>query len=129
MSLRVLVVDDEPHVTQVLKTFLARAGFIVDVAANGKDGLLSCSKNPPDAVITDFEMPEMDGRELIDTLVAQDEDFPRLIILVTSRTDADLREWVDGQNRVEFVEKPASPRRLVQFVETQLKNSQNKACA
>ena len=39
MSQRVLVIDDEPHVVQVMKAFLVRAGFAVDTAANGEDGL------------------------------------------------------------------------------------------
>ena len=120
MSRRILVVDDEPHVTQVMKTFLSRAGFIVDTAANGQEGLELVRSNRPDAVVTDFEMPQMNGRQLIEQLLADDVTCPSLMVLVTSRTDIELREWVEHHDRVGFVEKPASPRRLVHYIEARL---------
>lgn len=127
MSARVLVIDDEPHVTQVMKTFFARANFEVDVATNGEEGRALFAAHAPDAVITDFEMPLVNGRELIESLLADEQKSPRVIVLVTSRTDAELREWVAGMERVDFVEKPASPRRLVRFVESRLGKPQIKA--
>lgn len=127
MSKRVLVIDDEPHVTQVMKTFLQRADFIVDVATNGEQGLALCREHCPDAVVTDFEMPRMNGRELIETLLADAAVSPRLIVLVTSRTDVELREWVARMDRVDFVEKPASPRRLVRFIAARLAAPRLKA--
>lgn len=120
MSHLILVVDDEPHVTQVMKAFLSRAGFIVETAANGQEGLERARTNRPDAMITDFEMPRMDGRQLIEQLLADDQICPGFMVLMTSRTDVELRDWVKRTGRVEFVEKPASPRRLVRFIEARL---------
>jgi two-component system OmpR family response regulator len=120
MSQRILVVDDEPHVTQVMKAFLSRAGFIVETAANGQAGLEVARAIRPAAVITDFEMPGMDGRQLIERLLADDEVRPSFIVLLTSRTDVELREWVERTNCVGLVEKPASPRRLVRYIEASL---------
>lgn len=122
MSHRILVIDDEPHVIQVMKTFLTRAGFLVDTAANGREGLELVRSNRPDAVITDFEMPKMNGRELIEQLLADNATHPSLIVLVTSRTDPELREWISATDRVGFVEKPASPRRLVRYIESRLQH-------
>ena len=120
MNQRVLVIDDEPHVVQVMKTFLARAGFAVDIAANGEEGLRLIRENHPDAVITDYEMPRMDGRALIEAALELNDSGPRLIVLVTSRTDTELRDWVNQVDRIRFVEKPASPRRLVRYIEDRL---------
>lgn len=114
MSTTVLVVDDEPHVLQVMQTFLERADFTVLTASNGEDGLNQAEKHHPDAIITDFEMPRVNGRELLQQILAGSEWTPRVIYLVTSRTDADLRAWVERTACVQFLEKPASPRRLVQ---------------
>lgn len=127
MSHRILVVDDEPHVTQVMKTFLSRAGFVVDIAANGLAGLELVHSNRPDAVITDFEMPLMDGRQFIEQLLADNDAYPSLMVLLTSRTDVELRQWVERTERVGFVEKPASPRRLVRYIETHLERASIEA--
>ncbi len=120
MNQRVLVIDDEPHVVQVMKTFLTRAGFTVDTAANGEEGLRLIRENHPDAVITDYEMPRMDGRALIEAALESNDGGPSLIVLLTSRTDTELREWVNQIDRIGFVEKPASPRRLVRYIEDRL---------
>ncbi|MCZ6771141.1 MAG: response regulator [Proteobacteria bacterium] len=120
MNQRVLVIDDEPHVVQVMKTFLTRAGFTVDTAANGEEGLRLIRENHPDAVITDYEMPRMDGRALIEAALESNDGGPSLIVLLTSRTDTELREWVNQVDRIGFVEKPASPRRLVRYIEDRL---------
>lgn len=120
MNQRVLVIDDEPHVVQVMKTFLTRAGFTVDTAANGEEGLRLIRENHPDAVITDYEMPRMDGRALIEAALESNDGGPSLIVLLTSRTDTELRDWVNQVDRIGFVEKPASPRRLVRYIEDRL---------
>ncbi len=120
MNQRVLVIDDEPHVVQVMKTFLTRAGFTVDTAANGEEGLRLIRENHPDAVITDYEMPRMDGRALIEAALESNDGGPSLIVLLTSRTDTELRDWVNQVDRIGFVEKPASPRRLVRYIQDRL---------
>ena len=113
MNACVLVVDDEAHVLQVMRTFLERAGFVVHTASNGVDGYKVFEETQPDAIITDFEMPQRNGRELIEQVLLSDTSTPSLIYLVTSRTDVELRDWVERTERVFFLEKPASPRRLV----------------
>lgn len=57
----VLVVEDEPAIRLVLANKLKQAGYVVRDAANGTDGLASAKATRPDLVITDYEMPRMDG--------------------------------------------------------------------
>lgn len=121
MSGSVLVVDDEAHVLQVMRTFLERAGFSVHTAANGEDGLRIVQQHQPNAVITDYEMPHLNGRELIERVLGFDKQRPCVMFLVTSRTDNELREWVTQTESVFFMEKPASPRRLVQSLKEKLR--------
>lgn len=65
---RILYVEDDTHLRRDVIEVLARAGFEVLGASNGREGLELCLRSPPDLVITDLVMPEMDGIELIRTL-------------------------------------------------------------
>jgi len=61
---RVLVVDDEPDIRDILKIVLEADGFEVEEASNGKEALTKIQHRPPDLIITDYVMPDMDGEEL-----------------------------------------------------------------
>ena len=67
-----------------------------------------CNEGPFDAVVTDYNMPKMDGRELCESIrerFAGDEIF---VFLVTARLEDPLREWATGLPKVEYLEKPLS---------------------
>src|SRR5215471_11761053 len=61
---RILIVDDEPQITRVLRTGLTTRGYEVRVASDGESALDTFNDWPPDLVITDLSMPNMDGLEL-----------------------------------------------------------------
>ena len=111
---RILVTDDEPSMLNVLKLFLERAGYSVETAGNGQAALHSILKNPPDALVTDIQMPVMTGKELCLALQQQlpDRTFP--IVVMTSMTDRDHREWTQEISNIIFLEKPLSMRALSQ---------------
>lgn len=110
---RILVADDEAHVALVLRLHLERAGYSVETVPNGKAAFDSVSKFAPDAMITDIQMPLMNGRELCQaierTLPAR--AFP--ILVMTSRTNREEREWSAAIRLLEFLEKPVSIRAVV----------------
>ena len=60
---RILIVDDEPQITRVLRTALSTQGYSLRVATNGVEGLEAAHEWKPDLVITDVSMPEMNGVE------------------------------------------------------------------
>ena len=62
---RILIIDDEPYILMMLKKMLERAGYEVDLASNGDEGLDLLRKSPSDLVITDIIMPEKEGLETI----------------------------------------------------------------
>jgi CheY-like chemotaxis protein len=109
----VLIVDDEPHVVRVLKLTLERAGYRVLTAPDGRAGLAMALAEPPHALVTDIQMPHMNGRELVQALVRElpERGFP--ILVMTSMTEREERSWVRAIPQVEFLEKPLSPRHLV----------------
>jgi DNA-binding response OmpR family regulator len=113
MTKRVLLVDDEPHVTRVMRLALERAGFIVDQAGNGQVALDKMAVSMPDIVISDLEMPVMNGRVLCERILAEYSDTGVRLFVLTSRAEVEFREWAGGVEGLEFLEKPVSLRRLV----------------
>jgi len=78
---RLLVVDDDADMRLTLKLSLELAGYIVDVAANGREAIEVQRSRPADVLITDIFMPDADGFEAIDAFRAE---FPRTKIIVVS---------------------------------------------
>lgn len=114
---RVLIVDDEPHVTHVLKLFLERAGYATQTCPDGQAALAAILESPPDALITDIQMPLMTGKQLC---IALEEQHPKRsfpILVMTSMTDRDHHEWTSHINKLELLEKPLSMRAVVVTLE------------
>lgn len=76
MKKRILVVDDEEAVAELVRTLLVEAGYEVAVAENGKAALEQVSSFVPELVITDISMPDMEGIELISRLRKSDGTLP-----------------------------------------------------
>jgi len=112
----VLIVDDHAPVIRVMRMGLEQAGFEVDSASNGSECLLKLCNGLPDFLVTDVDMPRMDGKELCLTIEKQfpDRKFP--IIVLTSRTETEHRDWTRDIDDLTFMEKPVSMRRLVAHV-------------
>lgn len=110
---RILIVDDETNVTRVLTLMLERAGYAVATANDGEAALACLHAATPDALVTDIQMPRKNGRELVQAIHQRwpERRFP--IFVMTSMTAREEREWVRALKRVEFIEKPVSPRQLI----------------
>jgi two-component system, OmpR family, response regulator len=65
---RVLVVDDEPMIRQLVADFLVEAGFVTDVAANGSEALRVIGRHKPDAIVLDLMMPLLDATGFVELL-------------------------------------------------------------
>jgi CheY-like chemotaxis protein len=113
---QILIADDEPHVIRVLKLTLEREGYGVSAVGNGEQALEHIRSAHPDVLITDIQMPRMTGRQLCQTIEAEWPDRRFTIIVMTSMTEREQREWVASMNNIQFLEKPLSPRRLVAFL-------------
>ncbi len=110
---KILLIDDEPHVTSVISHFLIRSGYDVDSANNGLMALEKVSKRMPDVIVSDIQMPKLTGLEFCERFRADYAGNESLIIIMTSRTERDFREQVGSLENVEFFEKPLSPRKLI----------------
>jgi CheY-like chemotaxis protein len=109
---KILIADDEPHVSMILKQFLERSGYQVATVLNGQQALNHIHDELPDILITDVQMPIMNGMVLCDTIHREVPALHQLIIVMTSRTDASIRAWAEQYPYVELMEKPVSIRRL-----------------
>jgi DNA-binding response OmpR family regulator len=110
---KILVVDDEPDIVEIVRANLEGAGFDVVAARNGAEALARVKSENPDLMILDVLMPEMDGWDVL-RAVEQDTVTAGLpVIMLTSKTeDADiLRGLVEGA--VEYFTKPFYPENLV----------------
>src|SRR5439155_9949782 len=88
MSALVLVVDDEPKAAGLTAELLRRAGFDVDVAANGQEALARAQRRPPDVMLLDFDMPDMDAPEVLDQLRAGGDRLPFPVLILTGARPA-----------------------------------------
>lgn len=112
---RVLVVDDDPDVALLVKTVLERrAGCVVDVASDGRSAIDRVSAVRPDIVITDIEMPGLNGLELLAELRRTVPSVP--VIVMTAHVSVDYAVSALRAQADEFLTKPLDNARLVESV-------------
>lgn len=110
---RVLCIDDEPGVIELVSLILRPQNIKVDGANGGKEGLEAMRRDPPDAVLLDIMMPEMDGWEVYKQMQSDDnlKDIP--VIIVTARNSS--FEEIIARERAgvsDYVTKPFLPNDL-----------------
>ncbi|KES08482.1 chemotaxis protein CheY [Streptomyces toyocaensis] len=117
---RVLVVDDDPTVAEIVTGYLDRAGYVVDRAGDGPDALARAAAHRPDLVVLDLMLPGMDGLEVCRRMRGHG---PVPVIMLTARGDEDDRILGLEVGADDYVTKPFSPRELVLRVESVLRRS------
>ncbi|MFF7237594.1 response regulator transcription factor [Streptomyces collinus] len=117
---RVLVVDDDPTVAEVVAGYLDRAGYAVDRAADGPAALERAAAHRPDLVVLDLMLPGMDGLEVCRRLR---EHGPVPVVMLTARGDEEDRVLGLEVGADDYVTKPFSPRELVLRVDSVLRRA------
>jgi two-component system chemotaxis response regulator CheY len=116
MTRKFLVVDDSASMRQLVSFTIKDAGYDVSVAENGKDALAKLSNGKVDMVITDLNMPDMDGIELIKKLRAMpDYRFTPIIMLTTESQELKKQEGRQA-GASGWIVKPFSPEQLLGVV-------------
>ena len=113
---RIFIVDDDPVVSRIIRMGLESAGFGVESANNAAEFLQRLPQEAPDFLITDIEMPEMSGKELCYAIERQipERRFP--IVVLTSHTEGERRDWTQDFLNLCLMEKPVSIVRLLAHV-------------
>ena len=111
---KILVVDDESHITQVVSLKLSNAGYAVVTAGDGEEGFEIACQEKPDLVITDLQMPYMSGIELAKKLRRNPATASTPVLMLTARGYA-LDQSELGQTNIKGVmSKPFSPREVLE---------------
>jgi DNA-binding response OmpR family regulator len=118
MSSRVLVVDDDPTISEVVRTYLTKAGYEVTHAADGVEGLALALGTAPDLVVLDVMLPGLDGIEVCRRL-RQAGDVP--VVMLTALGDEVDRVLGLEVGADDYLTKPFSPRELVLRVQSVLR--------
>lgn len=120
-SQRILVVDDEPNIREVVELYLRREGFKVDVAADGAAALSSIEQHPPDLIVLDLMLPVLGGIQL--TRILRDGRLSVPIIMLTAKGGEDDRISGLELGADDYVTKPFSPKELVARVKAVLRRT------
>jgi two-component system phosphate regulon response regulator PhoB len=121
---KVLVVDDEPDVLDLVSYNLGQAGFAVETAVDGADALRKARAAAPDLILLDLMLPEMDGLEVCKLLRRDPKTSAIPIIMLTARAGEIDRIVGLELGATDYVPKPFSPRELVLRVKKRLEERQ-----
>ncbi len=123
---KVLLVDDDPTVRNIISHFLRKEGFVVEKAGNGGDGLAGAKAGRPDLIILDAVVPGMDGFELL-SLLKKDPDTFSIPVLMLSALGEETAIVKGLEEGADYILKPFSPQVLVAEVKKILKERRDHA--
>jgi two-component system, OmpR family, response regulator len=118
---RILVVDDEPNITELLSMALRYEGFEVDAAHNGKQALSAVNSFKPHLVVLDIMLPDLDGFAVARQLAIRDERVPILFLTARDTTEDKVRGLTGGGD--DYVTKPFSLEELVARIRSVLRRT------
>ena len=109
MSVRILLVEDEPDIMLIARAALKRAGLDVVTATDGAAALTAVTNDRPDLILLDWMMPELDGFETCARLKANPETHDIPVVFLTAKTDASARAKCMELGALGCIPKPFDP--------------------
>jgi len=122
-AVKVLVVDDDDNITDLLRTYLTREGFHVDVAADGPAALGKVRQLQPDVVVLDILLPGMDGIEVLRRLRQVSTAY---VLMLTAKAEEDDKVVGLAVGADDYVTKPSSPRELTARIRAVLRRGRGR---
>ncbi|WP_010141371.1 response regulator [Oceanicola sp. S124] len=117
MSLKVLAVDDSRTMRDMIRMALMPAGFDVHLAEDGVHGIEVLDGLTPDAIITDINMPRMDGFGFIDAVREQEQHRATPILVLTTESAPELKMRAREAGATGWIVKPFDPAKLVKALQ------------
>ena len=113
----VLVIDDSPTILKVVQLVLTKAGFTVDTATDGEEGIAHAARKRPDLILLDFVMPKMNGYQVCRALAESEalKDVP--VVLMSAKGDQVGERFVKVMGIVDYITKPFSPDAITAVVQ------------
>ncbi len=112
----ILSVDDETDVTELIAFNLRQQGYEVRTAASGREALISIDQRPPDLLLLDLMLPDIDGFAVCEILRRNLETAALPVIIISAWSERDSRHLGLELGAIDFLNKPFSPRVLVDRV-------------
>lgn len=118
---RILCIEDEPDMVDLMRLLLTRKGYEFLGARGGRDGLQIAQEQQPDLILLDIMMPDMDGWQVYQTLRKDERTASIPVIVVTARakTDEQLRALREAKVD-DYITKPFGPAQLLESIEKNL---------
>jgi DNA-binding response OmpR family regulator len=118
---RVLIVEDDPDIAQLVAHYLEKAGFTTDRVTNGRDALEALAARPPDVMVLDIMLPHVDGLEICRRVRANEKTAAIPIVMLTARAEESERIVGLEIGADDYLAKPFSPNELVARVRALLR--------
>jgi len=127
MPTRILVVEDDPDIAELVARYLDKAGFTTERAASGREALQTIAARPPELLVLDLMLPHVDGLEVCRLVRANEATATMPIIMLTARADESERIVGLELGADDYLAKPFSPNELVARVRALLRRAQRAA--
>ena len=118
---KIVVIDDEPSVQEVVRGYLEKDGYLVYVAGDGREGLALAERTKPGLIVLDLMLPDVSGEEICREIRSR-SDVP--ILMLTAKASEDERVGGLALGADDYLTKPFSPRELVARVRAVLRRTQ-----
>ncbi len=116
MTLRILAIDDSRTIREMLRSSLEAAGFAVITAEDGIEGLERFNENDPDVIITDVNMPRLDGFGVIERIRSGPRRTRVPILVLTTESANELKERARKAGATGWIVKPFDDERLISAI-------------
>lgn len=126
---RILVVEDDPDIAALVRRYLEKAGYAVDMLASGRDALSVITAQPPDLLVLDLMLPHVDGLEICRRLRASAATATTPVIMLTARAEEAERIVGLELGADDYIAKPFSPNELVARVRALLRRATREPAA
>jgi DNA-binding response OmpR family regulator len=126
---RILVVEDDPDIGELVVRFLAKAGFSVELLASGREALMALAERPPDLLVLDLMLPNVDGLEICRVVRSSEKTSATPIIMLTARAEESERIVGLEIGADDYIAKPFSPNELVARVRALLRRAHRQPSA
>ena len=126
---RVLVVEDDPDIAQLVAHYLEKAGFSAELLANGRDAIAAIGARPPDVIVLDLMLPQVDGLEICRVVRGNAATAAIPIIMLTARAEESDRIVGLEIGADDYLAKPFSPNELIARVRALVRRAQRAAPA
>ena len=111
--LKVLIIDDDPHLRAALELRLVKENFQVTTAQSGVQGLEAAEKENPNLIVLDLAMPDIDGLEVLNRLRKSPVTWDIPVVVLSAISALETREQIRSLRVARFLQKPFSPKDLV----------------